>query len=351
MNNSKTKTRLTYIDIARGIAILLVVIGHMNQFYRNNLDISNPQMLSFIYTFHMPLFFIISGMLFSEKSFKDVSFTKFLIKKIKTLIVPYLFLDITGGLFNVFAYSDATIINIKNVVVNTLTLHCNVGANWFISALFIGEIILYFFMKFYTPIYKYIAWIPFLLINVFYPFSHWINIFVRGIIAFTFILLGYYLKEFFKSDFNKRWYVILTSLIITYAVSNFNGQIDVWGSTIGNPFLCVLGGLAGSYAVIGISKLISSKLLVFIGQNTMTVMGTHMILIFFIWPLLSKNVFAAFPGLATSAVGAVLFFAAVIAVELPIMYFYDRFIPFLIGKKLKVVDKDRETVKSFHEIA
>lgn len=65
MDNSKTNIRLTYIDIARGIAILLVVIGHLNQFYRNNLDISNPKMLSFIYTFHMPLFFIISGMLFS----------------------------------------------------------------------------------------------------------------------------------------------------------------------------------------------------------------------------------------------------------------------------------------------
>lgn len=351
MNNSKAKTRLTYIDIARGIAILLVVIGHMNQFYRNNLDISNPQMLSFIYTLHIPLFFIISGMLFSEKSFKDVSFTKFLIKKIKTLIVPYLFLDITGGLFNVFVYSDVTLVNIKNVVVNTLTLHCNVGANWFISALFIGEIILYFFMKFYMPIYKYIAWIPFLLINVFYPFSHWINIAVRGVIAFTFILLGYYLKEFFKSDLNKRWYMILISLVITYMVSKFNGQIDVWGSTIGNPFLCVLGGLAGSYAVIGISKLISSKLLVFIGQNTMTMMGTHMILIFFIWPLLSKSIFAAFPSLTTSAVGAVLFFAIVIAVDLPIMYLYDRFIPFLIGKPSKPVVKEKEAVKSIQDIA
>lgn len=350
MNNSKAKVRLTYIDIARGIAILLVVIGHMNQFYRNNLNISNPQMLSFIYTFHIPLFFIISGMLISEKSFKDVSFMKFLVKKIKTLIVPYLFLDITGGLFNVVVYSNVTLTNIKNIVINTLTLHCNVGANWFISALFIGEIILYFFMKYYMPIYKYIAWIPFLLINVFYPFSHWINIAVRGVIAFTFILLGYYLKEFFKNNLNKHWYVILISLVITYMVSKFNGQIDVWGSTIGNPFLCILGGLSGSYAVIGISKLISSKLLIFIGQNTMTMMGTHMLLIFFIWPLLSKSIFSAFPIFTTSMIGAVLFFAIVIAVDLPIMYLYDRFIPFLIGKPTKSVVKEKESMKSTQEI-
>ena len=112
---------------------------------------------------------------------------------------------------------------------------------------------MYFFMKYYMSIYKYAVWIPFLLINLFYPLSHWINITVGGC-RFTFILLGYYLKEFFKSDLNKRWYMILISLVITYMVSNFNGQIDLWGSTICNPFLCVLGGLAGSYAVIGITK-------------------------------------------------------------------------------------------------
>ena len=80
-------------------------------------------------------------------------------------------------------------------------------------------------------------------------------------------------------------------------------------------------------------------------------MGTHMLIIFFIWPLLSKSVFAAFPSLATSAVGAVIFFAVVVAIDLPIMYLYDRYIPFLIGKKSKAVVKEKETVKSVQEIA
>lgn len=61
-------------------------------------------------------------------------------------------------------------------------------------------------------------------------------------------------------------------------VSGFNGQIDIWGGIIGNPLLCIIGGLSGSYAIIDISKLISSKLFIFICQNTMTIMGTHMLL-------------------------------------------------------------------------
>lgn len=173
------KQRLTYIDIARAIGILFVVLGHVNQFYRDSQGIENSQTLIFIYAFHMPLFFILSGILFSEKTFHDLSFFDFLIKKVKALLVPYLFLDITAGLYETVISSKIQISSIAEVLKNTLTLHCNVGANWFISALFIGEIFLYFFLKYYRSIYKYIVWIPFLIIPLYYPFStHWINVFL-----------------------------------------------------------------------------------------------------------------------------------------------------------------------------
>lgn len=93
------KQRLTYIDIARAIGILFVVLGHINQFYRDSQGIEYSQILIFIYAFHMPLFFILSGILFSEKTFRNLSFFDFLIKKVKGLVVPYLFLDITAGLY------------------------------------------------------------------------------------------------------------------------------------------------------------------------------------------------------------------------------------------------------------
>ena len=146
------KQRLTYIDIARAIGILFVVLGHVNQFYRDSQGIENSQTLIFIYAFHMPLFFILSGILFSEKTFHDLSFFDFLIKKVKALLVPYLFLDITAGLYGVVVSSEIKISSIVEVVKNTLTIHCNVSANWFISALFIGEIFLYFFFCRLQPV-------------------------------------------------------------------------------------------------------------------------------------------------------------------------------------------------------
>lgn len=50
--------RIGYIDIARGIAIILMIIGHV---------IGQGKNKNFIFSFHMPLFIIISGIFFKEK--------------------------------------------------------------------------------------------------------------------------------------------------------------------------------------------------------------------------------------------------------------------------------------------
>ena len=47
--------RLDYIDAAKAIAIILVIIGHSNWLS------AIPRVGGMIYSFHMPLFFIISG--------------------------------------------------------------------------------------------------------------------------------------------------------------------------------------------------------------------------------------------------------------------------------------------------
>lgn len=56
------KNRLEELDIARGIGILLVIMGHL---YSQSSTLNNIQ--KFVYTFHMPLFFIIAGCTFTKK--------------------------------------------------------------------------------------------------------------------------------------------------------------------------------------------------------------------------------------------------------------------------------------------
>ena len=73
-------SRLTVLDSLRGFGILLVVLGHTSR---------SAGLVSWIFSFHMPLFFIISGMLFHERQFLD-SFKK----KVARLLIPYLFFGI-----------------------------------------------------------------------------------------------------------------------------------------------------------------------------------------------------------------------------------------------------------------
>ena len=53
--------RIEYIDALRGFAILLMVVGHVIPNLYLNKQIVLPNLQTWIYTFHMPLFFTISG--------------------------------------------------------------------------------------------------------------------------------------------------------------------------------------------------------------------------------------------------------------------------------------------------
>jgi polysaccharide biosynthesis protein PslL len=73
--------RIEYIDIARGIGILLVVMGH------NDFALVSPFAYKLIYSFHMPLFFFLSGYFINT----TIGFWSFFKKRFNSLIKPYLF--------------------------------------------------------------------------------------------------------------------------------------------------------------------------------------------------------------------------------------------------------------------
>ena len=60
------RKRIEYVDVAKGIAILSVIVGHTFSAY-------DPGSLlnRFIYSFHMPLFFILSGFFLPATGFQD----------------------------------------------------------------------------------------------------------------------------------------------------------------------------------------------------------------------------------------------------------------------------------------
>lgn len=84
MEKIEMNYRDTTVDIAKGLGIFLVVLGH----------VPIPMWLCTpIYLFHMPLFFFLSGMFFHPEE----KFGYGIYKKIRTLIVPCLFFAVCGN--------------------------------------------------------------------------------------------------------------------------------------------------------------------------------------------------------------------------------------------------------------
>lgn len=76
------KQRLSWLDVAKAIAIILMVMGHT----------SIPQMMNnYIFAFHMPLFFIASGW---TTNWSKYSYRNFVWRRVKTLLLPFVIYSI-----------------------------------------------------------------------------------------------------------------------------------------------------------------------------------------------------------------------------------------------------------------
>ena len=102
VNNQIMKSlRIRWIDIAKGICIISIVIGHVchNSFIR-----------TYTLSFDVPMFFFLSGLCYR----KPVSSTEYFINKIKRVVVPYFFFSLVSIL--VFAIAGRIIPQIGNIM-------------------------------------------------------------------------------------------------------------------------------------------------------------------------------------------------------------------------------------------
>lgn len=106
--------RAQWIDCAKAIGIILVVYGHVARGLLNS-DIPMPSepfliLDSVIYSFHMPLFFFLSGLLFTQ-SFSKSGFREFILNKLGTVFYPYIVWSILQGSIEVVlsGHSDRSV--------------------------------------------------------------------------------------------------------------------------------------------------------------------------------------------------------------------------------------------------
>ena len=147
---SEEQNRILWLDAAKGIGIILVILGHIIPMDRSSCH--------YIYSFHIPLFFVLSGIIHRikrekysgtkdssqpvQQSYFRINFTKevfvFLKRKCQTLLYPYAVFSFLGLIFIRFEDSlEEFGDNVPRVL-----LFMGIGPLWFLSALFVAEVLL-----------------------------------------------------------------------------------------------------------------------------------------------------------------------------------------------------------------
>lgn len=254
-------------DICKGIAIFLMVCGHT----------SIPEAGSkFIWLFHMPLFFMISGYFFHPQRY--IHFSSFLFNRMRTLVVPYIFfLCIVGG-YESFRYNSS----LYGIVVTGT----NVGALWFLQVLFTVEMLFYAVQRFLGGWYVGIVAIASLLVG-YAAFKTDFHLFYHQEVvaqALFYYAVGYKASLWTKTHefkFGGGIGFSLLLLVLTFVYAQFLPRLDMASNNYGWLVPNILGAIGGTYVMLHLATSISrcgnknfvKLFLVWAGKNTLVILG------------------------------------------------------------------------------
>lgn len=320
--------RIEYYDIAKAYLIFLVIIGHV-------LNVINPGyaklhfsvIQSFISAFHMPAFFILHGILFNNEKWRKRHVKEFILKRVYTLIIPYLFFEIMGIIWKWILGAQDILTGLYNMV----TIRCNIGADWFLPAMFMGSLLYLIYVKFTNRICGVVSVLISFILPMFMDGNQFLIVVGRGLLAYGFIMIGHVVREFLKSEHTKSIFNIILALLITGAMAVISlkwGGNDFYTCTINNPVIFIIGGLSGTYLVIGLSRLAPCNIFSFIGRHTLTIMGTHQLAIY-AW---SGSILQFFEN---DIAKGLLLLLIIIVFEILAVCLIDNCLPFMVGRHKK----------------
>lgn len=261
-------TRIPVIDVAKGLGIVLVVIGHTKL----------PTIaMNIIYAFHVPLFFVLSGMVFSDgKSFANIMYSK-----IRTLLVPYYFFGIFVTLALYMHNNISTTYQIYEFIVFGTGYN---SALWFIAHLFVLTLYAQFIVKFSNKTTLYILLMLHLIIGLKFFELEISSMWRLDLLplSFSFFIAGYLFKEQIINKITSiKWGGVIVVFVIFLTSIYFNLTHHSFADSSYGQFLDLpLNYLVASVSGILLTLFVSSKLVKFrffhfIGQHTIVILSTH----------------------------------------------------------------------------
>lgn len=330
--------RVKWIDYAKGIGILLIMMAHCFQYFSPMKGING-----YICSFHVPIFFIVGGCLTSYKE-NARNFKKFIGKRAKMLLIPYVIFSILNSLlkfavlFLQHALTSETIVSeLKELFIT------GNGTVWFLLTLFLIELLFYFVKKKSKIIILIITIVglilPYLVTIV--PENAIRTVLLRVIAGLGYYSLGYLICPFLKQlkTSNLIIFCILFWLagITSYAFlgsgySFFDGR---YTNMTGSLLCSICNGLGILFLLIFINKKeYRNKLLnilSFFGRNSLIIMLVHpTLLLLFTFPL--GGYFVKMMGLSGIA-AAIILWILLIVLNVPFIYIINNWFPWMIGKR------------------
>lgn len=290
--DTATPSRIDYIDVAKGIGLIAVVFGHL---YTYGGGISR-----IIFSFHMPLFFILSGYCFSPERITD--FENYLIKKVKSLLLPYAIFCLIGFTFTFCIPSWRSVLSkstLVEVFFNTQPETLHVGQIWFLVCLFWVEILAYFVYKYILSrmhpvgiiiVLGLLIWIanavPAVNIGLFI-YGRWPFKMDSALMAMVFYFIGYYIKQLrlFEMLANRRLLLCLICAVCIALDSTLAyrvlGWVNICTMAYNNVFLYLLCAFWGSIGIISLAMLLRNcNILMALGRNSLILFASHSFFIF-----------------------------------------------------------------------
>lgn len=277
-----TKDRLTYVDTAKYIALFLVVLSHSN--------LHGTSLASFLFTFHVPLFFVFSGYTSRKASLGGAKLM--LTKRIQRLLVPYfIYAFILGDRPN----SLSMVFNIAYGSIQTIS-QSTASHLWFLPCFFLS-IVMYDIIEFMRGKMKSIYWISIpILIVLSYVTSNkmlgdhlqrgWLwgvnSAFTGCILIYVGRLLRLVMNRYIDRIGN-RWVhlaislgIIALSILVT--LPNLGKHVNIAYATYGVFPLFFITILMMSVAVLSFAKAIDNHVTAEYGKYTLPIYAFHLLI-------------------------------------------------------------------------
>ena len=269
--NNQTK-RIEWVDVAKGIGILLVVHGHSR----------GPGFLLPNF-FHMPMFFLISGLLYKS----DGSLKEYIVKKRNSLYIPYIFWNLLGAV--IWGIAQGTSIRglCKQGIKILLTLSRGqfFGATWFLGALFLVSVFYKILDVFFENckhkrLYRNMICLVLVLIGFSWTLPFMLS---RTLILCGFYAMGVWIKEQkWNLDISHEHLKSIAALGVFLLIA-LNHTASMGNNEYSSKGLFVIAALCGSYVVFYLSQIIQKytgtlkTILVYFGKNSIDILIWHFV--------------------------------------------------------------------------